>query len=562
MNRKNQPKRKSITFEDDDFIFSEEPVSKREQRILGIKSEYMVFYIAIAIVGVILAFVLSLSSMNFFGAGGSASTGSSNNQTLGTPPIDTPTDGDILLGSPESTQTFLGIITAIDSANQVFAIQNVNTRQSSAYMVQTGTDLRGTFNQALIFSEFSVGDFVDVTHIEETINLTRLALSTDASVWDGRFTGLEINHQNNTLLVDGQVFAFNTDTMVFNEGAPYSLDQLHPLSIVLMRGVGNTVWYIESIQGFGTLRVIGSENIMGGFLEIGREGTIPLGEDVSPLDQELDVTSGVHRLVIHGDNIATETRDIIIQNGELYYLDLSDIEITHGHLHVHINQASAILTLNGMPLGLDEPVRLPFGQYRIIAQAPGYVAFDDLVDFEYHGQSLTIVLIPEPLTGAGNGSNESIVTGRVEIRTEPAGAYVFIDNVLVGISPVITHVELGQRHVVVQMDDFHATHMAIMVSNHNVPWVFELQPTPANAQPGLPNQLPPTSPPDADGSGIPIVQPPLTLPPAVLPPANTPVMPDQPTNLVPEGVITPEGESAVPVMPDDLTNVPMMPNNP
>ena len=546
--KKPQNKRKSITFEDDDFIFSEEPLNKKEQKILGVKSEYMVFYIAIAIVGVIVAFVLSLASMNFF-RGSSPSYANNNNVT---PPVN---DGDttlINLVNPDEnpdTLYLLGMITAVDLTNQAVQIHDVMNRTTATYFVQSGTDMRGRFNQALAFSEFSAGDLVDINFTEEDKQLTRIALSTNDAIWEGRYTGLDVNVQSNTIVVDGQMFTFNSNTVVTNEGLPMPIADLHPLSMVTMRGVGNTVWYIENIQGFGTLQVIGSDAIMGGFLEVGREGTITLGADVSPLDQEINISEGIHRVVIHGDNVATQTKEVTIINGEITVLDLSDVDITRGHLIINSSTPDVIITLNGMPVTAGEPNALPFGSHRVVAQKTGYTPFDENVDFTEHNQNITILLTPLPTPDENyNNSgleNSQVVTGRQEIRTIPTGAYVFVDNILMGTSPITLQLELGQRNVTLQLDGFNSTSGMIMVSNNNLPVEFELQPTPSLPQPGIGGGQNNNS---NINNNLPIIDPPSNNPSTIVPPSTTPLVPDNSNNNPPSGVI-------MPVTPDDISNV-------
>ena len=556
-NSNNKNKRKSITFEDDDFIFSEAPLNQKEQKILGVKSEYMVFYIAIAVVGVIVAFVLALSSLNFFSRNATVPPGLSVNQQ--TPPDP---DADLLsaAGPDENfiAQSFLGLITALDVSGSAIQIHDVLERGTSTFFVQPSTDMRGRFNNALVLNEFRVGDIVDVSFNPDNNHLSRVSISTNADIWENRYTGLEVNTLNNTITVDDKMFVYNTNTIIINDGMVYPVTELHPLSMVSMRGIGNTVWFIESIQGFGTLRVTGSEAIMGGFLEVGREGTIPLGEDVSPLDQELAVSEGIHRVVIHGDNIANEIREVTITSGQTEYLDLSDIEITRGHLIINASIENAIITLNGMPITSGEPNPLPFGDYRVIVQYPGYLSFDETVTFEEHNQNVMVVLVPEPpsydnIVGGGggvSGDHTQVVTGRQEIRTEPAGAHVFVDNVFLGTSPVTAQLELGQRTVTVQLDGFNSTTHTIMVSNTNLPVIFELQPSPNLPQPGIGGNN--NNNPNLDNS-LPIIDTPANTPSTVVPPSNTPTVPDQSNNNPPSGVI-------MPVTPDEINTVPL-PNN-
>ena len=181
---------------------------------------------------------------------------------------------------------------------------------------------------------------------------------------------------------------------------------------------------------------------------------------------------------------------------------------------------------------------LGFGPIRVVAQYQGYVAFDEVIEFEEHNQLLPIVLLAQPYSptiphvpgGGGFGITPGLPQTRVEFRSVPAGANIFVDGSFHGQTPLITELYHGQRSISVQLEGFQTTVDTIVVtSGPMIPFEYEMQALPSSPQPGLD-----TGPPMPGGGGL--GSPPAPLPPAgpniqppaVTPPTNTPVIPDPP----------------------------------
>ncbi|MCL1996144.1 MAG: PEGA domain-containing protein [Defluviitaleaceae bacterium] len=510
-------RKRHVTFEDDDFLFSGGPVVK-ENKIFGIKSEYMVFYIAIAIVGVIVVFVGALGAFNAItGAGGSNTAAQpGNNIVLGTDGYDSNVPP-IEITLPENVLAFTGIITAIDEGNRVFQVHDVENRENRSLFWQPSTELRGRFGQTLVFNEIDIGTLVEVAYNPNNNHISTLNYYNGSDAFEHRFvSGLQIDPNGSIILFDGRLYTFNSELIVLNSGQPDNIENIQMLTLVSMRGIGNTVWHIEIERGFGTVNVINNTAILNGFAEIGREESVPLGANINPLEHIVQISEGTHPVIVHGSNIALTTMDITVVSGQTTTLDLSEIEITSGYLNVSINVSGAIITLNGLPINPANPVSLPFGPHRIVAHAQDYQPFDEVIEFEDHNQNLNIVLIPEQNIFIPPGVDLNLPTSRVEIRTEPSGAIVFIDNVFVGTSPVVTRAVNGQREIMIQLDGHINLITPIFVSPQTLPFDFILQQIPTAPQPGMPPVTPPPPP---------TIPPPLPPQPTVPPPAVTPPPP-------------------------------------
>lgn len=557
-------KKKQVTFEDDDFLFVADE-DKKEQRILGIKSEYMVFYIAAAIVAIILIFVGALGAFNLFSGLGGGGESQNPRQTPITAnnPITIPNPD--LTSIDQELSVLTALVTSVDSNNRIISMHNTSTRENINMFATTSSDLRGRFNQTLVVSEINTGDIVQVTYNPDNNNMTRLQILDGGSVWQRNFvTGLSIDLASRTIVFDNNIYLFNNETLVLNQGSSYNIGNIGPLTMVTMRGIDSVVWYIEVERGYGTVQVLNNTSVINGSVQIGREASVPLGTGVSPLDQVVQISEGSHTIVAHGENISMFTKDIVVLNGQTIQVDLSELEITAGSLNINVTPSDATVSINGQVRDVSEPLTLAFGPIRVIAQYNGYVSFDEVIEFETHNQLLPIVLleqvyvptIPPNIGGGGFGIEPRDPNTNVEFRSIPSGASVFVDGVFQGQTPFIANLYHGQRSIAVQLEGFFTTQdTRVVTMGPMLPFEYELQPIPNSLQPGvsppvLPTQTPLT---DAPVTSVPGVQ-----PPTVTPPIGTPVIPDPPAP--PPNVIQQVPPANIgynpPVIGNELTTLP------
>ena len=525
MNRGNDPRKKrKLNFEDDDFLFSDNP--KINKKTGKAKNEYIVFYALAAIASIAVLIVIGMIFLNQF----------SNNQVA----IEIPaTDPENLehIETPISYESLTGMIIGIDNINRMLLIQNLETRMPSNLVVQNSSDLRGNLGNALIFDSLNIGDIVEIDHSRANI----INLTISSNTWERRgVIGLEVL-QNNRLQIGNEIFDFNSDTIVLNNGAEYNLYSIHSLSQINIRGVGNTAWFIEVHRGFGIAQIINASNVVNGSLVIDG-ATIPLGSGINPSDQIVELSEGTHRAIIHGENIITNTRDIEIITNETTIIDLSDIELTAGYLLINLNAVEANVVINGIPRNISEPILLNFGTHIISITAPGFVNYERTFELENHNQTLHITLelareqenqTTQPNQNGQNGSNQNqsnqnqpnqstggfpatnnepqAQTGRVDIRSIPAGASLFVDGNSVGTTPFTGNLEVGNREIRIQMEGFINTQATLSVtSGINNPVEYELQPLPIAPQPGFNNENPPATE-NENSAGIQIIPPPGSI---------------------------------------------------
>ena len=487
--------RKPTDFNDDGVIYDLSTGKKLAQSTTGkdlknkkkkfdINSKYAVFYIVAILMAIILAVVLFSVTLQRMRDNPPPSIASPNLQTTNTP--DSPIFEVGLGVNVEQEEALVGIIQHIDTLNRIFTIHDISESDTYILNVTGSTDLRDRFGQGLVFAEFSLGDIVSVSFTPSNSTLTSVQVSNQT--WERRLvSGLEVNSSTNIITIDGSAFNYTDQLKVLNNGISYNLNNLNPLSVITMRGINNTVWFIDVERGVGSIGIINSGHIVNGSIEISRTTSRPLEENPDANVQEIYMQEGSHRIVVRGDNISPYTREVVVNNAETTILDLSDVSLTIGNLNITTNVPTATIEIDGEPMDFYEPISLDFGVFTVSASAPGYEPFEAAVTINSANHHLAINLV------------EVVVNASVEIRSIPAGADVFIDNSLVGITPITAVAPRGTRSLTLRREGYQTVTMNIDVGGSSIPYLLELQPVippppaapePVTPEPAAPPELP------------------------------------------------------------------------
>ena len=535
MDKKRKPtgkkRRFNPTFEDDDFLFDEEVTPKKGQKILGIKSEYAVFYIATLVVAIIVAGILfTVLYLQIRDPAPVADRGH-------VPPLPSLTAGTEDESSQEDATDLLNLrnitalISNINSAERTFYVHDVNARTTLDFNVEGNTELRNRLGSPLVFADFAIGDIVNIAYDPEDNNRLVTVAISNTEAWERRFvTGLNINANAGLIVLEDETFTFTPNMQVFNNGQSYGIGSINMASVVSLRGVDNNVWVINIERGVGNVHIINGGGILNGSIEISRTTVLPIG-GATP-EHEVQISEGVHRVVVRGDNITVDIKEIEVIYGQTAVIDLSTIELTAGFLEINVEPIGASVTINGRTIdNINEPLLLNFNTYVIIARHDGYYPREISFEFNETGQEVEIIL------------EEIIIIEEtyVEIRTIPAGANIFVDGVYSATSPATIAMEHGPREISLNLPGFITTVDTIVVGpTPMLPFEYELQPL--VPEPPISDWSPPPAPPHpSPGQGTP----PLdgqyyTVPDGPLPPSDLP--PNNPGHefVVPPTIIEPE----------------------
>ena len=399
------------------------------------KGQYIAFYIITLVVAVAVclatfAFVLSSVVNNRPPAGVPGDTSQASNVTT---PEQLP-----VYAIDEISIT--GVIMDLNHAGRTLEIFDLGSQRSLDFRADNATAMQNRYGEVMSFAQFRPGDIVDARYTEVGGVLSSMNLATAA--WERRnVSNLRVNAENRTITLGNEIFRYGDRTISIFNNNPYSIENINPLNVVTLRGMGSDVWFVEVSRGTGLINIVNGENIRDGIIEIDNDVILPLN-DRGTTDEPIRVQSGNRRIRVRGSNIEDFDTAIDVNPGESAILNLSEVQITAGVVTLNISEPDAVVTINGATVRAAEPQILTYGEYELVIRKEGFRTYEST--FELNEPTLVLNIFLEP----------EIRTVNITVETIPPGAHIYVDNAFVGLSPVTTSVEEGVRMISARMDGF------------------------------------------------------------------------------------------------------------
>jgi len=390
---------------------------KRTQTKRGRKQKsrgaYMAFYLLTLLAAVLICIGVFWAVFNMVTSGESSSGGSTQN------PPTTQGSGQIVATNEIATT---GLIISTNPRANSLEVLDIENEQVVTFTINQNTLMRSRTNEPLMFSDFNTGDIVDFRYPEAGSIVSSMTQSPRS--WEQRnITGVRINLENDTIIWGNESYTFTENLKVIYNNQSVDISEIEANSVITMRGLGRTIWYIFVERGIGVLELVNAEEIQDGIIEFdGARPATLLSEDEE--ENRISLLEGSYRITVRGSNISTFAADIFIFSGQTTTLDLSSAEVVAGTLNISINVLDADVFINGERIRVSEPQVLSYGTYTITATHPNYENFEQTIEIDSAETSLDIVLV------------QAVSFTRVTIESTPSGADVFIDDIFVGITPL------------------------------------------------------------------------------------------------------------------------------
>ena len=506
------------------------------------KSQLAVFYALTITVGVIICVAVFGIVWNFV---------RSDNQSPSPAAIPPLLAGNDVMGSAAASLRLsqsTGVVTSINASERRMRIIDADTREALHITVSPEAEVLNRSRNEISLSGISIGDIIDTRFDPDTYTADTVVLSPSA--WEHRqIRQLQVYPDRMAIGIGINSFNYDDETLVIYHGHSFNIERINPVDVVTARGIRSQLLFVEVHRAHGTLQLNNIDAVEGGTIEVNTSIFRQLNDA-----EEVLLLEGLHRVVVRGDNIEPFVREIVVSQGETVTLDLADVQFRNSTLVINVNAENYTILID------DEAATSPFtstigSEVQVFVSAPGYVPFLQMVNLQQPNVILNVEL------------QRPVEMSLLVINTIPTGANVFVNNALVGISPISYLVPQGQASVTITMQGFENWANQFIINQARQEYQISLTPTSPfpTASPNAPQPPPPqTTTPPGQQPAVPITPsapaaappPPPMSPP--LPPANpfqSPPAQQQTPQLPP----TPPAPPTPPEQPSSFTPPPAIP---
>jgi len=379
---------------------------------------------------------------------------------------------------PVNTRNMTGHITSISGSTIVML--DVATMAPGQFFFQEATSLANRIGRDMEFYELSAGMLMDIAFDPDTSYLFTMRQTVTRDVIPPDFRH---DTEENTITVGNEVFNIIGQTLVLRRGETFPIGNITADDMVTLVVLGDTIWTIDVESARGFLRFVNYEDIIDGRVVMN-----PIGPGIhrfANVEDEITLPEGRYNVTVEGRNIEAYITEVTIFYGQTTIVDLTDVDLGAAVLELTVTPPGSRVFINGELTSTHSALEFEFGEsVAIRVERDGFYTDERTVIMETAVVSINITLEEEtPVPEVGT----------LSVHTMPAGAQIFVNGVMMGLSPIfITDLEIGVYDILAVAGGFYEYATSVLVTPGDNTRTISLTPL-------TPEHIPiPTPPPQDD----------------------------------------------------------------
>jgi len=301
-----------------------------------------------------------------------------------------------------SKQVMTGVVRELNTTGQMMSIWDINNENIGRFTYTGGTQILNAYNDAITMTKVVVGDIVDIEYNSKTNKISKLQISKEAWTYKN-VDRMTINREENLLQLGETNYGYDDNLVVVSGDELISLLEVLSKDQVELHGIGNQVYSMIVKKGHGYIRFTGYDDFIGGSVSIGAGTYLGVSENMNVVIRE-----GTYNVkMVNGELVGTKS--VTVKRDEEVTVDMSEFKISNdrvGEVTFLITPDGADLNLNGSLVDYSEPIKLNYGEHKIIVNLSGYKEFAGILNVAQAQQSITINLVPETSEEESTGDDE------------------------------------------------------------------------------------------------------------------------------------------------------------
>lgn len=334
-----------------------------------------------------------------------------------------------------TNKNIIGIIKNINYEKSIFTLSNLNSNKTYTLKSKPSTIFKDKYGNILSISELNIGDIVDFAFNDDN-TLDYINQNSNSFLLEN-VSNIKIDTNSNTLTLNNKIFNISENISVFKDNESYDLLNISNLYTIDIKGYNNIIYFINVKKGAGTLKLENKPNLNKAIIEIDRDIFKSLDEV-----NTINLTEGKHKIVIRSDDSLSFVKEVDIVSDTETLLDLSQIQNKSATLFIKSNVTDYTLYINGVLETSREPLKLQYGSYSIKAEKEGYNPFE------------TQISINKPTANINIELEKIEKVGKISINSTPDNASVFVNNTLVGYTPLTYKLPQGTHTITLKKEGY------------------------------------------------------------------------------------------------------------
>lgn len=368
----------------------------------------------------------------------------------------------------------IAIVTNISDVNKTITLYDYELQKSYTLEYDGISCMYDKYKTPISISQVKLGSLVDVLFLKSKKHLVTLTEASNSFTLDS-VTDFSVNTGAKVFSYKSEAYKITDGTILLSKSGQLSFADLNAVDKVTLVGVDSTIYSITVDEGHGYLSVKGAANLTGGFMEIGSKQIERITDPML-----ITIKEGSYDIKITAKGV-NETRKVSVLADKETVLDLSDIEIDEvktGRVLFNVTPDTAVMYIDGKSVDHADLIPLEYGIHQVNVSAPGYDSITRYVNVKEETATLSIILDEKAKTTEETKKEEETkqaTDGFYIYITTPSNVEVYIDNIYIGLSPIVVKKTEGNHIVTLRKSGYVTRSYTLSIQNEegDVTYSFE-----------------------------------------------------------------------------------------
>ena len=384
----------------------------------------------------------------------------------------------------------IAVLRGIDKEGGRIGVYLVNEMKETSFAYDLATSVKSVNNQELVMPELKLGSILNLYFRAETDMLAKVEVNKEAWDYQG-VRNLVINEVLSKMQIGESNYMYDAGLTVISGKDNVSLSNIDTLKDTLeIRGIGEKILSIDITTGHGILDFAGSDDFLGGTIEVGYD----VFDDISD-NMKYVLREGQYKVIMKNGNLSVN-KVVDIKRDRTEVLKLSDFTKEmdkSSKVTFNLSPSNAAIYIDGREVDANSKLTLNYGEYLVKVVAEGYTGFEKVVTISKPKTVMSIALalkkekpqeededdgMAEPSTNVENVENnlddlednetsnepsEDEEDEETKVRTDstkiisfrkPEGATISFDGKVIGDAPCEMTKVTGEHDITLKKDGY------------------------------------------------------------------------------------------------------------
>ena len=294
-----------------------------------------------------------------------------------------------------TSREFTGVVRAVDAEARVITVGDIQSGSIVKLSYNGGTKVLNRFDEDVTMSKIIVGAIVDVKYNSNFNKLYQIQDSKDAWTYKN-VDKMKVQREKNILTLGESNYGYKDDLVVVSANEIISFLEVLSKDQLDIRGIGDQIYSIVVTKGHGYVRFTGYDAFVGGSVSIGAGTYLPVTENMNVVMRE-----GTYKVkMVNGELIGT--KNVTVTRDQEVTVDMSEFKISNDR----VGEVSFYISPDGADLDYSKPIKLNYGEHKIIVSLDGYKDFAGILTVAQAQQEININLVPDTSEEESTGDDD------------------------------------------------------------------------------------------------------------------------------------------------------------